>query len=236
MKITITPWAARLLLGHLLFAVPIAWAETITDSPQPTKERFITPSAVALDARTNSSSIEAQLPPRVVQAYQSTAWFQSLDLKLSHDQNNNGFFSRLTVRFDANTQFNSQPVYAIYSLINAQGLESRIHTSSIFTLYRQSSQDWFTIETDLQQLNRGFYKLKIQLRDANSGFLLAEMSGYDNLTMDRLALEDMQRDNPITVIVKEESGGGIGVMMLLGLSLICFSRWKGRIKQGDNHS
>ncbi len=198
-------------------------AQTVIDTPQPTKEDFLPASQaqqnVALDA-----NIQAQRQPSIEQAYQSTAWFHTLDLTLRHDLNNNGFYSQLRVRFDAHSKFNSQPVYAVYSLINSAGQERIIHTSSIFTLYRESSNDWFSVETDLQQFQRDYYKLRIQLKDAQTGYLLAEMSGYDNPTMDRLALEDQQKDSYVAVIVREESGGSLGILSLLGLSLLGLSR------------
>ncbi len=194
-------------------------ADTALETPQPTKEQFL-PASQAAVIKPAPAGIEAERLPSVEQAYQSTAWFHTLDLTLRHDLNNNGFYSQLRVRFDANSQYSSQPVYAVYSLINSIGQERIIHTSSIFTLYKDSNNDWFSIETDLQQFSRDYYKLKIQLRDAKTGYVLAEMSGYDNQTMDRLALEDQQKDSYVAVIVREESGGSLGILALLGLSLL----------------
>jgi hypothetical protein len=209
-----------------------ALGQSVLETPQPTKEDFL-PSHQAQQQAPELATIQAERQPSVEQAYQSTAWFHTLDLTLRHDLNNNGFYSQLRVRFDANSKFNSQPVYAVYSLINNAGQERVIHTSSIFTLYRESSNDWFSIDTDLQQFPRDYYKLRIQLKDAQTGYLLAEMSGYDNSTMDRLALEDQQRDSYVAVIVREESGGSLGILALLGLSLIGFYR---RSQFGANHN
>lgn len=196
-----------------------AGAAAVPETPQPTKEQFL-PASQAAVIKPAPAGIEAERQPSVEQAYQSTAWFHTLDLTLRHDLNNNGFYSQLKVRFDANSQYSSQPVYAVYSLINSIGQERIIHTSSIFTLYGNSNNDWFAIETDLQQFNRDYYKLKILLKDAKTGYVLAEMSGYDNQTMDRLALEDQQKDSYVAVIVREESGGSLGILALLGLSLL----------------
>ena len=62
------------------------------------------------------------------------------------------------------------------------------------------------------------------LKDAQTGYVLAEMSGYDNQTMDRLALEDQQKDSYVAVIVREESGGSLGILAVLGLSLLSVYR------------
>lgn len=208
-----------LLFSAAMFLTGAASADTVIETPQPTQEQFL-PASQAAVLTPATAGIEAERRPSIEQAYQSTAWFHTLDLTLRHDLNNNGFYSQLRVRFDANSQYSSQPVYAVYSLVSSSGQERIIHTSSIFTLYRESSNDWFSIETDLQQFSRDFYKLRIQLKDAQTGYLLAEMSGYDNQTMDRLALEDQQKDSYVAVVVHEESGGSFGILALLGLSLL----------------
>ncbi len=208
-----------LLFSAAMFLTGAVSADTVIETPQPTQEQFL-PASQAAVLKPATAGIEAERRPSIEQAYQSTAWFHTLDLTLRHDLNNNGFYSQLRVRFDANSQYSSQPVYAVYSLISSSGQERIIHTSSIFTLYKDSSNDWFSIETDLQQFNRDFYKLRIQLKDAKTGYLLAEMSGYDNPTMDRLALEDQQKDSYVAVVVREESGGSFGILALLGLSLL----------------
>lgn len=221
-----------LILTCGLFMNTALYAETVIDTPQPTKEEFL-PASQAQRTATVDPNIQAQRQPSIEQAYQSTAWFHTLDLTLRHDLNHNGFYSQLRVRFDAHSKFNSQPVYAVYSLINSYGQERIIHTSSIFTLYRESTNDWFSVETDLQQFQRDYYKLKIQLKDAQTGYLLAEMSGYDNPTMDRLALEDQQKDSYVAVIVREESGGSLGILSLLGLSLLGLSRTLLKFRRGE---
>ncbi|WP_306523934.1 choice-of-anchor H family protein [Rheinheimera sp.] len=198
---------------------------------QPTKEQHLAASVVAASAKTGTTAQANSRSMATSQAYQSTAWFQSIDLTLKRDLNGNGFYSQLYVRFDAHTDYASQPVYAIYSLIGSNGVSRRIHTSSIFTLYGQSSQDWFSVETNLVSLGRDYYKLKIQLVDAQSGYLLAEMSGYDNATLDRLALEDQHSDSYSQVIIHEESGGSFGIFALLGLSCVYLWRRKQHVVQ-----
>lgn len=215
----------------LLFAIfatySVLAAEPLT-TLQPTTESHLPASTVAESANT-VPNIAVNRSMAVTQAFQSSAWFHTIDLTMRYDSNNNGFYSQLYVRFDAHTDYVSQPVYAIYSLIDSAGAERVIHTSSVFTLYGQSSQDWFAIETDLTQLRTGYYKLLIELVDARSGYLLAEISGYDNDTLNRLPLEDQSRDNYIEVIVREESGGSLGVFSFLALCCVYLKR---RISSG----
>jgi hypothetical protein len=208
-----------------LFAASSVLAAEPLATPQPTKESHVAASTVASSAKALPNTT-ANRALAVTQAFQSSAWFHTIDLTMRYDRNNNGFYSQLYVRFDAHTDYNAQPVYAIYSLIDSAGVERVIHTSSVFTLYGQSTQDWFAIETNLSQLRTGYYKLQIELVDARSGYLLAEISGYDNNTLNRLPLEDQSRDDYIEVIVREESGGSLGVFSFLALSCVYLTRRK----------
>lgn len=207
---------ALLTTSSVLAAEPVAAA-------QPTKESHLSASVVASSAKT-LPAITVDRSQAVTQAFQSSAWFHTIKLTMRYDANNNGFSSQLYVRFDAHSDYSSQPVYAVYSLIDSSGYETVIHTSSVFTLYGQSTQDWFAIETDLNQLRTGYYKLLIELVDARTGYLLAEVSGYDNDSLNRLPLEDQSRDDYIEVIVREESGGSLGVFSFLALSCIYLRR------------
>lgn len=217
MKTQIIPFIFAFLTSSAVLAAEVE------DTTQPTKESHL-PASVVASSATAAPDIEVDRSLAVTQAYQSTAWFHSIDLTMRYDTNNNGFYSQLYVRFDAHTDYSSQPVYAVYSLINSSGQKFVIHTSSVFTLFGKSSQDWFAIETDLAQLSTGYYKLQIELVDARTGFLLAEVSGFDNNTLNRLPLEDRNRDAYVQVIVREESGGSLGVFSFLALSCVYLRR------------
>jgi hypothetical protein len=217
MKTKIIPFIFALLTSSAVLA-----AET-EDAAQPTTESHL-PASIVASSATAVPEVEVDRTLAVTQAYQSTAWFHSIDLTMRYDTNNNGFYSQLYVRFDAHTDYNSQPVYAVYSLINSSGQKFVIHTSSVFTLFGKSGQDWFAIETDLTQMPTGYYKLQIELVDARTGFLLAEISGFDNNTLNRLPLEDKNRDAYVQVIVREESAGSLGVFSFLALSCVYMRR------------
>ncbi len=210
------------LIFVVLTTTSVLAAETPA-TPQPTKESHNLASDVASTAKVQPN-ITVNRSLAVSQAFQSSAWFHTIDLTMRYDSNHNGFYSQLYVKFDAHSDYSKQPVYAVYSLIDSSGLASVIHTSSVFTLYGQSNQDWFAIETDLNQLRTGYYKLRIELVDATSGYLLAEISGYDNNTLDRLPLEDQRRDEYVEVVVREESGGSLGVFSFLALSCVYLIR------------
>lgn len=216
--------------------IQLTQAQVVEDL-QPTQE-FQTNTAIPkfqveqpLGLKADANAVQLAQSTAINQSYQSTAWFQSVDLTLKRDYNGNGFFSRLYIRFDANTEYTRQPAYAVYSLINQNGYETIFYTSSIFNLFDVSSQDWFAIETNLDRLPRGLYKLRIQLKDAQTGFNLAEISGYDTASLDRMALEDVYSDDTVTYY--EESGGSVGVFSLLGLSFLYMSRRRKLVAQNS---
>lgn len=213
----------RVLIFALLLSQPALalTTDTVTEQPQPVTEHHLPASVAAAntDAQTAAPSY------RTAQAFSSTSWFDTIDLELSQDRDADGFFSRLYVRFDAHTVRERQDAYAVYSLINDYGQSWVVHTSSLFSLYGASRSDWFAIDMQLNAIPRDYYYLRIELRDAASGALLAEISGLDTATLDNLKLEQATSDvNAPVVIVEERSGGSVGFWGLLALSCLGLSR------------
>jgi hypothetical protein len=160
------------------------------------------------------------------QSYQSHVWFDSVDIRLSGDLNANGYFHRLEVEFDADTSVSYQPVFAEFSLLPSRGNERVYYTSSIFELYRQSADDWLAIDTVLQnRFAADNYLLTIRLFDANTGYLLAEISGFDDINLDYIPLEDYGRDSfiPSSTTV-QVSAGTTGIIFLLTLCFVAYQR------------
>ncbi|RVT45700.1 GlyGly-CTERM sorting domain-containing protein [Rheinheimera sediminis] len=162
----------------------------------------------------------------LIQSVENNVWFDSIDISFDTDLNKNGFYHSLYLRFDADTNYKSIPVYAHFALKRTGAPEVIIHTSSIFTLYGTSADDWFAIESDLlHSLPPAYYDLVIRLYDADYNDLLAEISGFDEPALARLPLEDYSYDKPQVVVVKEESGS-LGWLSLFGLIGIALSRRK----------
>lgn len=201
-----------------LVCLPLFAAETV-EQLLPTREIHQDASVVAA----NNDAATAPASMSLNQDFSSTSWFDTVDLTLRRDLDGDRFYSQLYVRFDAHTQYTEQPVYAVYSLIGS-GLNRIFHTSSIFTLYGSSRSDWFAIEADMLDLPRGYYKLKIELRDARSGARLAEISGYEAAALNNLALEDSYSDTPVTVVVHETAGGSLGFFWPIALSWVYLRR------------
>ncbi|MEH8019744.1 choice-of-anchor H family protein [Rheinheimera metallidurans] len=195
----------------LALALPVNATETLSSS----SERHST-------AKSSSSPKKLAI---TTQSYQSHVWFNSVDIFISGDINNNGYFHQLEVEFDADTSLPYQQVFAEFSLLPTYGGEKIYYTSSVFELFRQSNNDWLAVDTVLERrFPADEYLLTIRLFDANTGYLLAEISGFDDSNLDYLPLEDYDRDSYITDTTVVVSGGTTGIFSLLVLCLMFYSR------------
>ncbi|MBZ9612265.1 choice-of-anchor H family protein [Rheinheimera maricola] len=158
------------------------------------------------------------------QSYQSHVWFHSIELFLSGDLNDNGYYHRLEIELDADTSLPYQQVFAEFSLWPGYGAERVYYTSSVFELYGQSADDWLAIDTVLEhQFAADDYLLTVRLFDAASGYLLAEISGFDDSSLDYIPLEDYSRDSYIRGSV-EVSAGSTGILLFSALCLLLWQR------------
>uniref|UniRef100_A0A486XQD9 Uncharacterized protein n=1 Tax=Rheinheimera sp. BAL341 TaxID=1708203 RepID=A0A486XQD9_9GAMM len=167
------------------------------------------------------------------QGYQSHVWFHRIELALSGDINGNGHYHRLAIEFDADTSMPYQQVFAEFSLWPGYGAERIYYTSSIFELYGESATDWLAIDTVLEdQFVVADYLLTVRLFDAASGYLVAEISGYDDVNLDYLPLEDYGRDRYTgSSSTVEVSAGSTGIFWLCALCCLVLLRWR-RIATG----
>lgn len=201
--------ASIFVIGSGIFPALAAPAEIAS-----TKESFKLPSEVAKTAKPKTA---LRSSGALIQSVENNVWFDTIDISFESDINNNGFYHSLYVRFDADTNYTNVPVYAHFALKRAGAPEVIIHTSSVFTLYGTSADDWFAIESELlHSLPPAYYDLVIRIYDADYNDLLAEISGFDEPALAELPLEDYSYDKPQVVIVEEDSGS-LGWFSLLGL-------------------
>jgi hypothetical protein len=183
------------------------------------KESFKLPSEVAKTAKPKAT---LRSSGALIQSVENNVWFDSIDISFESDLNKNGFYHGLYVRFDADTSYSSVPVYAHFALKRAGAPEVIIHTSSVFTLYDTSADDWFAIESELlHSLPPAYYDLVIRIYDADYNDLLAEISGFDEPALAELPLEDFSYDEPNVIIVEEDSGsfGWISMLAMVAVAL-----------------
>lgn len=153
-------------------------------------------------------------------------WVYDATVTLHGDSDYDGYFHHFSVEFDVDSYFVHADVYA--RLYLGVGEEFReFHTTSVFAVDGQSSDDTFTVESELLT---GFYpqdyELLIEIYDAYDDHLVAVYDGYDDADLYLLSLESSDYEEVYIepdVVVVHASGGSLG---WFGLLLLVFAAIK----------
>ena len=141
-------------------------------------------------------------------------WFSDAASILSRDFDNDGFYTRLAVRFDANTSDFARYVYARLYLSFEGGPWNTLHTTRDIRLDGNSILDEYEVVTDLDGGYRtGYYDILIELYDAGTGEYLASYGPNEDGSLRALPLEDISRDGYDSSI---DFGVGVGVGIGVG--------------------
>jgi hypothetical protein len=149
-------------------------------------------------------------------------WFYDVDVTLFSDFDRDGYFFGIDLWFDADTNYTIADVYAVVYLSYELGPWNEYAETENFTLFGASGTDDYTIETELiSGYSTGDYDILIELYDADTNFLVAEIGPEDSSELSYLPLEDSGRDAASTggtqVVVNPGGGGSIGWLFALGL-------------------
>lgn len=153
---------------------------------------------------------------QVAQSYNEDFWIYDSWVTFDHDIDYDGYYSRFTLEFDADTVYTSAPVYAVVYL-GSNGVYDSIHVTSEFAIYGEDSSDSFVLENTLIS---GFppqeYDLLIELYDAYTDNLVAYSDSYEDADLYMLSLEsdDYESRYEDTIVVVEEHGGSTGLLTL----------------------
>lgn len=122
-------------------------------------------------------------------------WFHNSSITLSHDGDNDGYYSRIKVIFDLDTDYSSIEVYAALILIDSHNHETEYFVTQDFWLHGHSSLDDYKIKTLLEEnWATDYYRLRIEIYDADDGGLLASLDDFDDSNFDNLPLESLDND------------------------------------------
>lgn len=125
---------------------------------------------------------------------------------LISDFNHDGFYHRFSVTIDADTIYPEAYIFAELYLSYEGGPWNYIAASDSYHIYRDSELDTFTIETELAEgFDPGYYDIRIELYDADSGYRILSYGPYDDPSLSALPLEDRYFDEYAEVIVPVES-------------------------------
>ncbi len=141
-------------------------------------------------------------------------WFSDAVTVLSRDFDNDGYYTRLAVRFDANTSDFVRYVYARIYLSYEGGPWNTLHTTRDIRLDGNSVLDEYEVITDLDAGYRtGYYDILIELYDAGTREYLASYGPNEDGSLRALPLEDISRDQSSGSV---DFGVGLGVGIGVG--------------------
>ena len=147
---------------------------------------------------------------------------------LISDFDNDGFYHRFSVEIDADTIYSESWVYAELYLSYEGGPWNYYAISDDYPIHGDSDLDVFVIETELAEgFPAGYYDIRIELFDAESGAWVQSYGPYDDGSLSALPLEDSVYDEDFQsvaytteVIVSGHGHGGLGVVFLAAFSLV----------------
>ena len=240
-----------LALAVTMLAGPLSAAQPATDSVQVEPER-ISRSASFLSAEAGQPGAEQRTENRhpalilgsrktdsegrrpsskmsgvsavISQNINDDFWFYDAWVSLSYDEDRDGYYTDIQLTFDADTYYSMASVFAVVYLSYQGGAWNEIAYTEDFTIYGELASDEYTIQTTLASgYPTGDYDILIELYDAYTGYLVADM-GPEYAQLSYLPLEDMDRDTPYQaapapVVVTHGGGGAMGWLLLILLPL-----------------
>ena len=197
-----------------------------------------TPLESASDSISTAKPGQLQVTPDSINEHaqwvsQNEYWIYDSWVTLENDIDHDGYYSQLTVEFDADSIFSHASVYAVIYIGQNNHYDS-IHISSDFDIYGEDSSDSFTIQTTLIS---GFppndYDVLIELYDANSHTLVALTDGYDDADLAFLSLESENHEyryEDTLVVVHEHAGShSLISLLMLAIMVVVRNRFRARV-------
>ncbi len=178
------------------------------------------------DRQTQEKSQQAQMKLQKSDGY---VWIDYATVGIGGDLDGDGFFTRVSLDFDVDTDYDAIDVYARLFLSLEQGPWIEYAATDNFVV-SAFGDDPYYVDTDLVEgFPVGYYDLRIEVYDAADDYLFATFGPADSGELSYIPLEDEYEDsgyiNDTVVVVSEGGGGGsLGGMALLALLALCALR------------
>jgi hypothetical protein len=179
----------------------------------------------------------------IVYIYEGDISVYDASTTLISDFDDDGFYHRFSVGIDADTVYATSYVYAELYLSYEGGPWNYYASSDAFHIHGDSTLDVFYVETELAEgFPAGYYDVRIELYDADTGEWLLNYGPYDDSSLTALPLEDSMHDDDYystgyTTEVIVAGHGGIDVWLLITFALVAllkFSRQGARLAKQDS--
>jgi MYXO-CTERM domain-containing protein len=147
------------------------------------------------------------------------SWVYEATTDAFADRDADGYFRYLRVRFDVDSIYTSQWVYAeIYLSADGNAWE-HLYSTQDFEVFGSDPEDDYEVETELVSgYVAGLYDVLIEIYDADTQELLDEYGPNESPEFSMLPLEDAGRDGVVVPIPDDGHHGGGGAFSWLGLA------------------
>ncbi len=180
-----------------------------------------------------------------LQKHDGHVWVDYATVGVSTDFDGDGYYTRINLDFDVDTDYLLTDVYARLFLSLEQGPWIEYAATDDFVVQAVGG-DAFYVDTDLVEgFPSGYYDLRIEVYDAVDDYLLATYGPPESAELTFLPLEDEFEDSgfvnePVLTISDSGGGGSMGGLTLLALLLITAVRFTNRKKSlrrvsGEQH-
>ena len=159
---------------------------------------------------------------RVASVSAGEFWIYSASTELFFDDDGDGYYHYLRVRFDADTLFTDAYVYAeLYLSWDGETWE-RYFVSEDFLIQGSTSLDEYEVETEfVTGYPTGLYDVLIELYDADFQEYVDEFGPLQSSAFSILPIEDLEHDSLAPPVVTISHGhGGAGSVSWLGSMLL----------------
>ena len=175
--------------------------------------------SVLKEQRTLASEILSKPRSIGVDLTSANAWIFDADAVLYDDLDDDGYFRFVSVRFDADSYFDSMYVYAMLYLSADGETWEHYYTTDDFLIGGTHPDDEYFVETELLQgYEPGLYDVLIELYDADFGTFEDEFGPAETSALSLLPIEDASFDAaPLQIAVSNEGGGGSTALWILPL-------------------
>ncbi|MET0009968.1 MAG: choice-of-anchor H family protein [Candidatus Thiodiazotropha sp. 6PLUC4] len=212
-------------------------AETATERLSQSVEGFVAAESKALVEKLDQAEIEIHEPMSVtgdrlkslnrqlITTQHAGLGFSIFDAQtvISRDDDDDGYYHRLSVTFDPDVSSGRAWVYAKLYLSLEGGPWNHYYTTETFPIDTDRTDDDYEVVTRLLDgYPSGYYDVLIELYDADDELWVSEYGPYDDQDLALLPLEDSYRDDD----GHYHGGGGaldLGVV-LLGLAVFVVRR------------
>lgn len=151
--------------------------------------------------------------------------------ELISDFDLDGYYHRFSVAIDADTIYDTSYIYVRLYLSYEGGPWNYYASSDDYHIHGDSEMDTFIIETELADgYPPGYYDVRIELYDADTGHWLSTYGPYDDASLSALPLEDSYYDDPhhsvsypVETQVVVAGHGGAMSWLILTLALLIIS-------------